>query len=169
MNKSIRKTVYLALLVAVGLILGIVESWLPMPFSVPGFKLGVSNVVGLMVILMYSLKEGIAVVGLKSILFSLATGNIMALPYSLAGGILSVFIMYLGLRYLKNQLSLIGISILGALAHNLGQVIIGILIIENWRLIIYYPYMALISIFSGGFIGFVGLYLSKYSKHFSAI
>lgn len=158
-NSKLRKLIYVSLMVSIGLILSIVESMLPIPISIPGFKLGISNIVGLIMLLKYGYKEGLYVIILKGILFALATGNFMALPYSLSGGILSISIMYISNKHMSRIFSLVGVSILGAVAHNLGQILIGMVIIENWRIISYFPYMAILSIFSGSFIGILSIKL----------
>lgn len=151
--KNIRRLIYLALLVAIGLALSIAESMMPFPFIAPGAKLGLSNMVILITLVIFGVKDAIVVGILKSVIFTIATGSIVSLFYSLSGSILSCLIMYLVFKYFSNIFSLIGVSIFGAMAHNLAQVLVASLMMNNFRIFSYFPILQLTSIFTGYFVG----------------
>lgn len=156
--KGLRRLIFLALLVAIGLGLSIVESMMPLPFIAPGAKLGLSNIVILITLIIFGFKDALTTGVLKSILFALATGSVTSLFYSLSGAIFSLITMYLIYRYLSNIFSLIGVSIFGAMAHNFAQVLVASLMMNNIRIFSYLPILQLTSIFTGYFVGLVSIY-----------
>ena len=92
---KLKKLLYLALLTAVSLILFLVENQIPPPIPVPGVKLGLGNVIVVCVLFLYDRREALAVLLVKVVLSALLTGQLSALAYSLAGGLLSLGIMCL--------------------------------------------------------------------------
>lgn len=164
--KDTRRLIYLALLVAIGLALSLIESMMPLPFIAPGAKLGLSNMVILVTLVNFSGKDALIVSILKSIIFTMATGSVTSLFYSLTGSLLSCFTMYIVYRHFSNVFSLIGVSIFGAMAHNFGQVLVASLIMNNFRIFSYLPILQLTSIFTGYFVGLGSRYISnKLIKH----
>ena len=116
--KKLNKIIFLSVLVSVGLALGVLESAIPLPISFPGAKLGLSNMVVLVTLVVFGFKDGITVSMLKSIVLMLVTGSVSSFIYSFSGAVLSCIAMYIAYKYFSNIFSLIGVSILGALAHN---------------------------------------------------
>ncbi len=159
--KKINKLIFLSLLVSIGLALSVLESTIPLPLPVPGAKLGLSNMVILLTLVLFGFKEGIIVAALKSIVFVLVTGSVSSLFYSLSGAILSCIIMYIIYKYFSNIFSLIGISIFGAVAHNFAQVTVAVLMMSNLKIYSYLPILLLISLFTGYFVGLSSIYISK--------
>ncbi|WP_416197689.1 MAG: Gx transporter family protein [Sporanaerobacter sp.] len=162
--KNLRKLVFLSLLVSLGLALSILESFMPIPFVAPGAKLGLSNMVVLVTLVIFGFKEALAVGVLKSMLFSLATGSISSLFYSLSGSVLSCITMYIVYSYFSNIYSLIGVSIFGAVAHNLAQVSVASLMMKNLKIFSYLPILLLTSLFTGYFVGLSSIFISKNLK-----
>ncbi|MTI66702.1 MAG: Gx transporter family protein [Firmicutes bacterium] len=162
---SMKKLIFLALLVAIGLVLSIVESFIPIPFVVPGVKLGLANIIGLVSLVIFGYKEALIVVILRSLTFALSTGNFSGLFYSLSGAILSVTVMFIVYKFLSRYFSLIGVSIFGAISHSFAQIAVASLIIENIRIFSYLPIMMLMSLFSGYFVGLSSIYLTKNLKN----
>lgn len=162
--KNLRKLVFLSLLVSLGLALSILESFMPIPFVAPGAKLGLSNMVVLVTLVIFGFKEALAVGVLKSMLFSLATGSISSLFYSLSGSVLSCITMYIVYFYFSNIYSLIGVSIFGAVAHNLAQVSVASLMMKNLKIFSYFPILLLTSLFTGYFVGLSSIFISKNLK-----
>lgn len=162
--KNLRKLVFLSLLVSLGLALSILESFMPIPFVAPGAKLGLSNMVVLITLVVFGFKEALVVGILKSILFSLATGSISSLFYSLSGSVLSCITMYIVYSYFSNIYSLIGVSIFGAVAHNLAQVSVASLMMKNLKIFSYLPILLLTSLFTGYFVGLSSIFISKNLK-----
>ena len=162
--KGIKKLIFLSLLVSIGLALSIIESMMPVPFIAPGAKLGLSNMVILITLVIFGFKEALTVGILKSIIFTLATGSISSLFYSLSGSILSCLIMYIIYSKFSEIFSLIGVSIFGAVAHNTAQVLVASLMMNNFKIFSYLPILLLTSLFTGYFVGLASIYITKNLK-----
>ena len=162
-NKS--KTVALAgICVALALILAYIEVLLPPLFSaVPGIKMGLPNII--IVFLLY--RRGPAWAGIVSLLrillVSMLFGNAMALMYSLAGGVLSLAVMLI-LKKL-NALSPVGVSVAGGVTHNIGQIIMAVLLLDTVQLGYYLAVLAVTGTVAGIVIGLCGAFLVKRISH----
>lgn len=162
-NKS--KTVALAgICVALALILAYIEVLLPPLFSaVPGIKMGLPNII--IVFLLY--RRGPAWAGIVSLLrillVSMLFGNAMALMYSLAGGVLSLAVMLI-LKKL-NALSPVGVSVAGGVTHNIGQIIMAVLLLDTVQLGYYLAVLAVTGTVAGIVIGLCGAFLVKRIPH----
>lgn len=162
--KGIKRLIFLSLLVSIGLGLSIVESMMPVPFIAPGAKLGLSNIVILITLVIFGFKEALTVGILKSVIFTLVTGSVTSLFYSLSGSILSCILMFIIYDKFSNIFSLIGVSIFGALAHNFGQVSVASLMMQNLRIFSYLPILLLTSLFTGYFVGLASIFIVKNIK-----
>ena len=136
MNTS--KMAKYGLLVALAMILSYVESLVPAFFAIPGMKLGLTNVVVLYALYAMDDKSAILINILRIILVGFMFGNGASILYSLAGGILSGVIMMLFKRFLP--LRIVTVSVAGGIAHNLGQILVAMLMLQTksiaWYLII---------------------------------
>lgn len=158
-----RKIALCALLSAVALAIFVLEAQLPLPLPVPGIKLGLSNIVTLVALAALGWREALAIVLVRVLLGSLATGQLMALLYSLAGGLLSLLCMALVLRLLrKNQLWVCGV--IGGLTHNIGQMAVAIAITQTPALLYYLPVLLLGGMLTGAFTGFCAQLLHRHFK-----
>lgn len=167
--KRLKKLIFLSLLVSIGLALGIIESMMPVPFIVPGAKMGLSNMVILITLVLFGFKEAMIVGILKSIIFTLVVGSVSSLFYSLSGSLLSCLIMYIIYRKFFKVFSLIGVSIFGAVAHNFAQVTVASIMTNNIRVFSYLPILLLTSLFTGYFVGLTSIFAIKNLKKFLAI
>lgn len=156
---NIKKMVFLSILVAIGLGLSVIESMIPLPIMIPGARLGLSNVVVLVTLVVFGLKEGIVVSLLKSIVLMLVTGSVSSFIYSISGALLSSVAMSLSYKYFSNVFSLIGISIIGALFHSFGQISVASFMMNNMRIYTYLPFLMLTSLFTGYFVGISSTYI----------
>lgn len=159
-----RKMVHLAMLTSVGLALHIIESIIPNPFTAfaPGAKLGLANIVGLITLAIYGIKYALAVNILRSFIGGLASGAVISMMYSMAGAFVSTILMWAIYKFFRKYFSLIGVSIFGALGHNMAQLTVASIIIKNPKIFAYLPILMLTSIFTGIFIGITANYtLSK--------
>lgn len=148
----VKKLITLALLTAVSLILFVLENQIPAPVPVPGVKLGLGNVIVVTVLFLYGPWEALAVLVCKVFLSALLTGNLGALAYSAAGGLLSWAGMCL-LRPLLGKKQLWAASVLGAMLHNLGQLLAAMAIAATPGLIAYLPVLLLSGMVTGLFTG----------------
>lgn len=162
--KKLNRLVFLSLLVAVGLALSVLESAIPLPIPVPGAKLGLSNMVILVTIVIFGFRDGMTVAVLKSVLLMLVTGNVSSFVYSLSGGILSCMAMAISYTYASSIFSLIGVSIIGAVMHNVGQISVAVATMQNFRIFSYLPVLILLSLFTGYFVGLASSYISDNLK-----
>lgn len=152
-NISTKKIVFLSLLTAMALVISLFEQTMPLPISVPGAKLGLSNLVILTTIVVFGAKEGMTVALLKSVLLLLLTGSVTGFWYSIAGALLSSAVMSLAVRFAFPPFSLVGVSELGALAHNIGQLCVASIMLQNSAIFVYLPILTLVGLFTGFFVG----------------
>ncbi len=152
MRMKMKKLLYLALLTAISLVLFVVENQIPAPLPVPGVKLGLGNVIVVTVLFLYGPREALEVLSAKIVLSALLTGNLSALAYSAAGGLLSWGGMCL-LRPLLQKKQLWVASVLGAMLHNLGQLAAARLIAATPGLWAYLPVLLLSGMITGFFTG----------------
>ena len=158
MNK-LQKYVFLSLLTAGALILNIIEGMIPLPYIAPGAKLGMSNIVTLSAMVVFGFKDALMIVVIRCILLMLVATNPITFIYSIVSGIVSTIVMGAVLKYFK-KLSLIGVSVLGAMAHNASQITVAAIIFENANMYYYMPILSLVSIFTGCFVGFASIFVT---------
>ena len=138
------------LLTAMMLVLGFIESLLPVAAGVPGIKLGLSNGVLLFALYMMDAPTAFLLMLLKVVLSGLLFGGVSAMMYALAGGICSM----LGMILLKKlRFSLITVSMAGAVLHNLGQVLLAMIILKTDQLIYYMAVLLLVGLACGAVTG----------------
>jgi heptaprenyl diphosphate synthase len=162
--KKTQKLTFLSVLVAQALILYLVERMLPIPFIAPGAKLGLSNIITIVCLYLFTFKDAFIVIILRIILSTLFGGSLSSFLYSIAGGLLSLVTMYLIKRLGKEYISIIGVSITGAFFHNVGQVLVAALIIQNINIVVYLPVLAVAGLGTGFFVGITSRYLMLYVK-----
>lgn len=152
-NNRLKVYINLALLLALSLAVSLIESAIPMPVPIPGARLGFSNIIILVSICLYDYKKALCVSVLKSFLLVLITGSVMSFFYSFVGAIFSTTAMYISLKKVNDDFSLIGVSEIGAFFHNLGQILVAIFFMQNIKMFYYFPVLVFIGIFTGFFVG----------------
>ena len=157
-----KKMVFLGLMVGYSLILYILETYIPNPFIVffPGAKLGLTNIITLVSLLIFGFKETFIIVTVRVILSSIFAVPMSYLLFSIGGAYLSLIVMFL-VNKIKG-FSVIGVSIAGAIAHNIGQLLVASILVENFLMITYLPFMLATSLVTGLFVGIVSQFC--YSK-----
>jgi len=159
---SNRKIAMLALLVAQAIILSFIERLIPTSFAVPGIKLGLANIITLIALYMFSVREAFLILVIRILLTSLLFGSITSLLYSAFGGLLSFLIMALFIKYARNKFSVVGISVAGGVFHNIGQIAAASIMVQNFKIVFYLPVLMISGVITGIFIGLIGKYLMKY-------
>ena len=160
MRERTKKITFLGLFATVALILSYVEAMLPPIYAaVPGIKVGLPNVVVLFLLYRYGVKEAAAVSLVRLALATLLFGNVTMLWYSLAGAVLSLTVMVIAKRL--RVFSTVGVSVLGGVFHNLGQVLVAMLLLETAEIGYYMFVLAFSGILAGIFIGLGGAFLLK--------
>ena len=135
-------------LTALAMIFGYVEALIPFHFGIPGVKLGLPNIIT--VFALYTLPV-YQVFAIQVMLVSFLFGNLSMMLYSLAGGLLSLAVM--GLLKKKKWLSIAGVSIAGGVSHNIGQLAVAVLVVQNLKIAFYLPALLASGLVTGGLIG----------------
>lgn len=148
-----KKTAYLGLLCAAAMILGYIESLFPVFAGVPGMKIGLPNLAIVMVMYLYSWKEAAMVSIVRILVIGFLFGNAFSIAFSLAGGMLSLLCMELARRF--GKFGCAGVSMVGGVMHNAGQIVIAILIVENVKIGYYFPVLMITGLITGILIGIV--------------
>ena len=155
-----QRLVYIALLAAQAVIISLIERAIPFPFAfAPGAKLGLANIITCMALYTLSVRDTTKVVAIRLTLAALLGGNLSSFMYSASGGILSLLGMLLVKQLGPNRISLIGVSVAGAIMHNVGQLLIASWIAQTWTVLLYLPVLSFIGILSGIAIGITANYL----------
>ena len=158
--KKTTKMVYMSLLIAMALILFIFEAMIPIPFITPGAKLGLANLV--IMIAVYTLdsyKESFAVLLIRILLSTFFAGSASTLIYSISGGVLSFIVTIIVKELGGKYVSIIGVSAAAAVFHNIGQLLVASLILNNFGVMLYLPILSLAGIGTGIFVGISANYL----------
>lgn len=145
------KVAYFGVFIALALIFSYVESLIPIHFAIPGIKLGLANLIVVVALYKMGPKEAFCLSVVRVILAGFLFGNMFSIVYSMAGCSLSVVAM----SFLKRMqgFSIMGISIAGGVFHNLGQIIVAIIVVENFSIAYYFPVLMIAGIITGLIIG----------------
>lgn len=162
MSKSIKRLVTLALLTTIALTIFVIEAQIPplIP-TIPGIKLGLANVITLVVLVQYRVRDAAAVLLMRILLGSMFTGQVISMLYSLAGG----WLCFAGIALLCQLLQkkyLWFVSIIGAILHNTGQIAMAMLIMQTTRVLVYLPFLLIAGCITGLFTGFVAIQLVRH-------
>jgi len=131
----------------------------PLYAAVPGIKMGLPNVVIIYVIYCIDVRYAALVSATRVLLSSLLFGNAVTLAYSVAGAVLSLLIMAILKR--TDKLSAVGVSVAGGVAHNLGQILVAILLLDTPQIAFYMLVLTVTGTVSGIFVGSCGALLIK--------
>ena len=158
-----KKLALSAILAALAMILSYVEAMVPMPVPIPGIKLGLANLVILLAIYRLGFKYALAINCIRIFVTGLLFTGAFGILYSLAGGLLSLLVMYL--LYRTGIFSMVGVSMAGGVAHNLGQLLTACLIMSNIRLMSYFAVLLFAGIGSGILMGIVAWLVCQRLPH----
>lgn len=148
-----QKMTFVSLLVAQAIVLSFIERMIPLNSSIPGAKLGLANIITLTSIYLFSFKETLAVILLRTLMVAFIAGSFSSFLYSVSGAILSFLVMYLLIKISREKISTIGVSVVGAISHNLGQLLMAAVIIQNIKITIYLPMLMLTGVATGMIVG----------------
>lgn len=162
---TIDKLVKLSLLISIGLVLFIVESFIPFP--IPWMKLGIANIVSIIALYIYGIKDALIVVFFRVVIGSLIRGMLLNPIFFVAigSGIIAVLVMGFVKFSLGRFFSAVGVSIWGAFFYNITQVVIYyFLIIKRPEIFNLLPFFLIITPFTGFITGFVALIVIEKGK-----
>lgn len=160
MKSDSKKITVLALFTTLAMILSYIESLIPPVFAAtPGIKIGLPNIIIIFILYKFSFIYAATVSFLRVFLVAILFGNTVTLLYSIAGAVLSLGIMVILKKI--NTFSIMGVSIAGAIFHNLGQIIVAIILLKTKEIAFYMIPLVISGVVAGILVGIVGAILLK--------
>ena len=153
----------IGILTALALIIFIVEAQIPPPVAVPGVKLGLANVVTLITLIFLGRREAGLVLAARIILGSIFAGSVSTIIFSATGGVFCFAVMAFTVNRIPRK-QLWVVSVLGAIAHNVGQLLAACFVMGTVSIWYYAPVLFISAIVTGVFTGFCAMYLARYEK-----
>ncbi len=160
---KIKKITFLAIFVALSMMLSFVESQVPPLVAVPGIKMGLANIAVVFTLYKFSIKEAAAVSILRVLLVSLIFGNTLSMAYGICGAAFSL----IGMALLKSftKFSSISVSVVGGVLHNMGQIVVAYFVTDTAELIYYLPVLVVSGTLAGIVIGVIaGIIVKRFEK-----
>ena len=162
-NKSAQRVAVSGLLTSLMLVFGLIERQFPLTAAIPGVKLGLANSVLLYSLYMLGIKQSFILMLLKALMSWLIYTNMSAMFYSLGGGLCSLLVMILLSR--MNGVSILGVSALGAVFFNVGQILVAVVMLNTPQLIVtYLPVLMVSGVVTGVLTGIVAKMVLKHLK-----
>lgn len=164
MNTKVKRTALLGMVTSVALVLAYLEAILPpVSTAVPGIKMGLPNLAIIFVLYRFGFKDATVVSALRLFIVALLFGNVMTLAYSTAGAVLSLTLM--GILKKTDKFSTVGVSVTGAVMHNLGQILVAVFLFETVQLGYYMIILSVTGSIAGVLIGIsAGILLRRTEK-----
>ena len=153
-----RRLARMALLTALALIIFTVEAQIPAPVPIPGIKLGLANIITVYAMFRLGPRDALLILLARILLGNLFVGSVMALLFSLGGG-LACWLGMLLLKRILTEKQIWVASVAGAMCHNLGQMAVTVAVYRTWELLIYLPVLLLSGIVTGLFTGLCARFL----------
>lgn len=157
------RVAYFGVFTALALIFSYVETLIPVNFGIPGVKLGLTNLIIVVALYKLPLKEVYLLSVARILLSGFLFGNYFSILYSLAGGLLSLTVMALLKR--QNGFSVMGISVAGGVFHNIGQMVVAMLVVETFSVAYYFPVLMIAGLVTGLLIGILANEMLKRLKN----
>ena len=157
-----KRIAYLGMLIGLAFIFSYIETLIPFTFAVPGIKLGLANIVVIVGLYLLGEKDAFLLSMVRIVLVGFTFGNLSTMLYSLGGGVLSYLVMLIAKK--MGVFSMKGVSILGAVFHNVGQIIVAMLVLETTQLIYYLPTLLIAGTVTGFFVGLLGTMITERIK-----
>lgn len=154
-----KRVAWLGMLIALAFVFSYIETLIPINIGVPGAKLGLANLVVMVALYTLKTRDAFLLAMIRILLVGFTFGNMASMMYSFAGGMLSFLVMYLAKK--SKLLSVTGVSVLGGIFHNVGQIFVAMWVLETSTLIYYLPVLAIFGIVSGTVIGLLGTIITK--------
>jgi heptaprenyl diphosphate synthase len=156
-----KRIVTIAMFVALATVISIVERSIVIPGVHPAVKLGLANIVTLLSILVLGYKDAFLVVVVRCILAALVGGNPVSFLFSITGGVLSALVMSVMWRYLSKYISIINISVIGAICHNIGQLFVAGILAQDFHIYILLPVLMVSAVITGYNVGLLTKHVYK--------
>ncbi len=147
------------MLLSISLVLSYLEMLLPVLVAVPGVKIGLANIITMFLLYRTDMKRTLAFTCVRVLIAGILFSGVSGIIYSLSGGIFCVVVMSLLKRC--SIFSVLGVSMAGAIAHNMGQIFIAILIMENIHIVYYLPVLCISGVISGLLVGYLAFMIME--------
>lgn len=147
------RAAYFGVFTALALIFSYVETLIPINFGIPGAKLGLANLVIVIILYKTDWREALLLSAVRIVLAGFIFGNLFSILYSMAGGLLSLAVMTVTKR--NKGFSVIGVSIAGGVSHNIGQLIVAMIVVHTYQVGYYLPMLLIAGLLTGGTIGII--------------
>lgn len=148
-----KRVSYYGLFAALSILMGYIEFLIPIPVPIPGVKLGLANVVVLVMLYVIGAKGTFFISLIRVLLSGLLFAGFAGLLYSLAGALCSFAAM--ALLQKTGKCSILGVSVAGGIFHNVGQIVVAALVVENVKMAYYLPFLLVSGVVTGIVIGVV--------------
>ena len=165
-RENLEKMMLVILIGALAIVLGIIESMIPIKLPIPGMKLGLANIMIVIGLYYLDVKDMFFVIMLKTFLTTLLLGTFSMFAYGFVGALLSYICMVSAFKVLKEKISLIGISMIGGVMHNIGQIIVAMILIKTKAIAYYMMFLLPIGLLTGVVIGLVAKLVMSRLKEF---
>lgn len=158
-DQKTKKIAQLGLMTTLALIASYIEFLIPIPIGIPGVKLGLANLMIVWALYSFRPVEALFINIMRIFLAGFLFGNLSMILYSLAGALLSFGCMYLAKR--SNAFGIVGVSIIGGVTHNAGQLLVAMIVLETKSLIYYGPVLLAAGVITGLIIGIITMEVRK--------
>jgi heptaprenyl diphosphate synthase len=155
---STKRISLVGLFIAIALVLHIAEGMMPLPFIIPGARLGLANISTVIALYLLGKRDTFLIMVTRITLGSIFGGGFSAFLYSFTGSLFS-FVMMALMTIAKDKVSPIGLSATGGFFHSLGQILVSMVLLSTPRMIIYLPGLSIVSVITGAFIGLVTIHV----------
>ncbi len=157
-----KKIAYYGVFAALAIIVGYIEMMFPLPVAIPGVKLGLANVVVLAAIYLMGVKDGFFISLIRILISALLFKGFGSLIFSASGAVFSFIVMAAVYRF--KSVSPVGVSILGGIFHNVGQLVAAGIVINNLKIVYYVPVLLISGVITGLLTGIVVKYVCEHMK-----
>jgi heptaprenyl diphosphate synthase len=153
-RKTGKQVAVYGMLISLAFIFSYLEAIIPIPIPIPGVKLGLANLVTMVGLYTVGVGGTAAVSLIRIVLVGCTFGNLFSMVYGLAGGVLSLVLMIFFKK--TNWFGQVGVSIIGGIGHNIGQLTVAALVTETAGVFYYLPFLMAAGVAAGGLIGLLG-------------
>lgn len=165
-NEKTQRMVLYGMMIALAFVFSYLEHLIPFNFGIPGIKLGLGNLVVLIALYTLGIKGALVISVVRIALTGLTFGGLFSMIYSLAGGLLSFVVMALLSK--GNRLHITGVSVCGGVMHNVGQLLVAMVVLETLNVWFYLPVLLISGAVTGVAIGITGgLLVDRLEKYLS--
>ena len=153
-NNKVKNIAFYGMMIALALIFSYIETFIPVSafIPIPGVKLGLVNIVVIFALYTMKNRDAFIISIIRVVISGFLFGNLTTIVYSLAGGLLSLIVMII---LKKTKLSMIGVSMVGGVCHNIGQLGVAVILTETIRIAYYVPVLLVSGMITGLLMGFV--------------